>query len=174
MFYEISHNLVQQETLVLPDGRTQRGFVHRKGATRALPAGHPDLVGTQWETHGPSRASCRARCSRRGDSAIRCEGAYGSGCSVNHGAGRVMARGASEARARAAASTTSTARCARSRARSAACQIRGIVGNTEHTPLDECGHVYKNLDAVLRVLEDEGIARVAQRLYPVANIKGTD
>ena len=30
VFYEISHNLVQQETLVLPDGRTQRGFVHRK------------------------------------------------------------------------------------------------------------------------------------------------
>ena len=49
-----------------------------------------------------------------------------------------------------------------------------IIHNTEHTPLDECGHVYKNLDAVLRVLEDEGIARVARRLYPVANIKGTD
>ena len=52
VFYEISHNLVQQETLVLPDGRTQRGFVHRKGATRALPAGHPDLAGTQWESTG--------------------------------------------------------------------------------------------------------------------------
>jgi tRNA-splicing ligase RtcB len=53
-------------------------------------------------------------------------------------------------------------------------QIRGIVGNTRRTPLDECGHVYKDLDTVLGVLESEGIARVAQRLYPVANIKGTD
>jgi hypothetical protein len=53
-------------------------------------------------------------------------------------------------------------------------QIQGIVGNTDHTPLDECGHVYKSLDAVLGVLEGAGIARVAQRLYPVANIKGTD
>jgi hypothetical protein len=35
VFYEISHNLVQQETLVLPDGSTKRGFVHRKGATRS-------------------------------------------------------------------------------------------------------------------------------------------
>ena len=52
--------------------------------------------------------------------------------------------------------------------------VRGIVGNTERTPLDECGHVYKDLDAVLRVLEAEGIAEVAQRLYPVANIKGMD
>lgn len=53
-------------------------------------------------------------------------------------------------------------------------EIRGIVGNTRRTPLDECGHVYKDLDEVLRVLETEGIAKVAKRLYPVANIKGTD
>ena len=52
VFYEISHNLVQEETLVLPDGTTKKGFVHRKGATRAFPAGHPDLVGTKWETTG--------------------------------------------------------------------------------------------------------------------------
>ena len=38
-------------------------------------------------------------------------------------------------------------------------KIRGIVGNTERTPLDECGHVYKDLDEVLAVLESEGIAR---------------
>ena len=52
VFYEISHNLVQEETLVLPDGTTKKGFVHRKGATRAFPAGHPDLVGTKWEKTG--------------------------------------------------------------------------------------------------------------------------
>jgi tRNA-splicing ligase RtcB len=45
VYYEISHNLVQEETLVLPDGSTSKGFVHRKGATRAFPAGHPDLKG---------------------------------------------------------------------------------------------------------------------------------
>jgi tRNA-splicing ligase RtcB len=53
-------------------------------------------------------------------------------------------------------------------------EIKGIVGNTERTPLDECGHVYKDLDEVLGVLESEGIARVAHRMYPVANIKGAD
>jgi RNA-splicing ligase RtcB len=53
-------------------------------------------------------------------------------------------------------------------------EIRGIVGNTPKTPLDECGHVYKDLDEVLRVLEVEGIAEVRHRLYPVANLKGTD
>jgi hypothetical protein len=41
-------------------------------------------------------------------------------------------------------------------------------------PLDECGHVYEDLDAVLAVLEAEGIAHVAHRLYPVANLEGAD
>ena len=53
-------------------------------------------------------------------------------------------------------------------------EVTGIAGNTKRTPLDECGHVYKDLDAVIGVLEQEGIARLANRLYPVANIKGTD
>ena len=48
------------------------------------------------------------------------------------------------------------------------------MGNHRHVPLDECAHVYKDLDEVLAVLEGEGIARVANRLYPVANIKGAD
>ncbi|HTA90895.1 MAG TPA: hypothetical protein VK745_14995 [Polyangiaceae bacterium] len=52
--------------------------------------------------------------------------------------------------------------------------IDGIVGNTERTPLDECAHVYKQLDEVLAVLEAENIARVAHRLFPVANLKGAE
>ena len=119
------------------------------------------------------RASCRARCCKAPRSCFRCEGAYASGCSVNHGAGRVMARG--QAKRELAPLQDDIDREMRTITRTlGGVPIRGIVGNTEHTPLDECGHVYKNLDAVLRVLEDEGIARVAQRLYPVANIKGTD
>jgi tRNA-splicing ligase RtcB len=172
VLYEISHNLVQQETLVLPDGSTKRGFVHRKGATRAFPAGHPDLVGTQWETTGHP---CLVPGSMRDGAAILypLEGAYDSGCSVNHGAGRMLARG--QAKRDLAPLQGDIDREMRSITRTlGGVPIRGIVGNTEHTPLDECGHVYKDLDAVLRVLEDEGIADVAHRLYPVANIKGMD
>jgi tRNA-splicing ligase RtcB len=172
VFYEISHNLVQQETLVLPDGSTKRGFVHRKGATRAFPPGHPDLVGTQWETTGHP---CLVPGSMRDGAAILfpLEGAYSSGCSVNHGAGRMLARG--QAKRDLAPLQGDIDREMRSITRTlGGVPIRGIVGNTEHTPLDECGHVYKNLDEVLRVLEAEGIAEVAHRLYPVANIKGMD
>lgn len=53
-------------------------------------------------------------------------------------------------------------------------EIRGIVGNTQRTPLDACSHVYKDLDEVPCVLDADGIARIAKRMYPVANIKGTD
>jgi tRNA-splicing ligase RtcB len=172
VFYEISHNLVQEEALVLPDGATRRGFVHRKGATRALPAGHPDLAGTQWETTGHP---CLVPGSMYQGAAILfpLEGAYASGCSVNHGAGRVLARGQAK-RELAAVHDQIDAEMENVTRTLGGVAIRGIVGNTERTPLDECAHVYKDLDAVLRVLEDEGIARVAQRLYPVANIKGTD
>jgi tRNA-splicing ligase RtcB len=50
LVYEISHNLVQEETH--PDLFEHPVWVHRKGATRALPAGHPMLAGTRWETTG--------------------------------------------------------------------------------------------------------------------------
>ena len=52
-------------------------------------------------------------------------------------------------------------------------EVEGILTNTRLTPLDECRHVYKPLDTVLSVLETEDIATVSQRLYPVANIKGS-
>jgi tRNA-splicing ligase RtcB len=100
-------------------------------------------------------------------------GAAQSGFSVNHGSGRLLARGAAK---RALAPSQGRIDCEmRDVERSfAGVKIRGIVGNTERTPLDECGHVYKDLDEVLAVLEAEGIAKVAHRLYPVANLKGVD
>ncbi len=172
VFYEISHNLVQQETLLLPDGSTQQGFVHRKGATRAFPAGHPDLDGTPWQTTGHP---CLVPGSMFEGAAILypLEGAYRSGCSVNHGAGRVMARGQAK-REFAVMHDDIDAEMRDVTRVLGGVSVKGIVGNTVRTPLDECGHVYKDLDEVLSVLENVGIARVAQRLYPVANIKGSD
>jgi tRNA-splicing ligase RtcB (3'-phosphate/5'-hydroxy nucleic acid ligase) len=172
VFYEISHNLVQEETLVLPDGTTKRGFVHRKGATRAFPAGHPDLRGTRWFDTGHP---CLIPGSMLDGAAILFprEGAYRSGCSVNHGSGRHMSRG--EAKRELSAIHDEIDHEMRTIERTlGGVKIRGIVGNTERTPLDECGHVYKNLDEVLRVLVEENVADVRNRLYPVANLKGTE
>ncbi len=172
VYYEISHNLVQEETLVLPDGTTQRGFVHRKGATRAFPAGHPDLAGTRWEATGHP---CLVPGSMYEGAAILFPqpGAYKSACSVNHGSGRLLARGEAKRRFESRQQRIDDEMAAVERS-FAGVLVEGIVGNHGHVPLDECAHVYKDLDEVLAVLEAEGIARVARRLYPVANIKGMD
>jgi tRNA-splicing ligase RtcB len=170
VYFEISHNLVQEETLVLPDGTCKRGFVHRKGATRAFPAGHPDLEGTPWATTGHP---CLIPGSMYAGAAILFPeaGAHATACSVNHGSGRVLARG--EAKRKLEKKQDAIDEEMRTVKRSfAGVEIEGIVGNTRKTPLDECGHVYKDHDAVLEVLEAEGIARVARRLFPVANMKG--
>jgi len=172
VYYEISHNLVQEETLVLPDGSTKKGFVHRKGATRAFPAGHPDLVGTRWEATGHP---CLIPGSMYEGAAILFprSGAYRSACSVNHGSGRLLGRGEAKRKLEPEQRRIDDEMATVQRT-FAGVAIEGIVGNHRHVPLDECGHVYKNLDEVLAVLEDEGIATVAHRLYPVANIKGAD
>jgi tRNA-splicing ligase RtcB (3'-phosphate/5'-hydroxy nucleic acid ligase) len=173
-YYEISHNLVQEETIVLPDGSTTRGFVHRKGSTRAFPAGHPDLLGTKWEKSGHP---CLIPGSMVSGGAILfpLEGAYKSGCSVNHGSGRLLGRG--QAKRDLSAIHDEIDAEMRGVVRYFGpdkIKITGIVGNTERTPLDECDSCYKNLDEVLTVLEDEGIARIHRRLWPVANLKGMD
>ena len=173
-YYEISHNLVQEETLVLPDGTTKRGFVHRKGATRAFPAGHPDLVGTKWADTGHP---CLIPGSMLAGAAILfpLDGAYKSGCSVNHGSGRLLARG--EAKRQLTCLHDEIDAEMRDVERYFGpdkVKITGIVSNCARTPIDECGHVYKDLDDVLAVLETEGIAKIHRRLFPVANLKGME
>jgi tRNA-splicing ligase RtcB len=172
VFYEISHNLVQEETLVLPDGTTTKGFVHRKGATRAFPAGHPDLKGTKWFDTGHP---CLIPGSMYDGAAILypLEGAYGSGCSVNHGSGRTMARG--EARREfAPVQSMINDEMAEVTRTLGGVAVKGIMSNHANIPLDECCHVYKDLNTVLDVLVQNGVARLDARLYPVANIKGAD
>jgi tRNA-splicing ligase RtcB len=172
VYYEISHNLVQEETLVLPDGTVKKGFVHRKGATRAFPAGHPDLVGTVWENTGHP---CLIPGSMYHGAAILFAqpGAHKSACSVNHGSGRILGRGEAKRKLEHKQLRIDEEMKTVKRVFDGV-TIEGIVGNHKHTPLDECGHVYKDLDEVLSVLETTGIARVAHRMFPVANMKGTD
>jgi tRNA-splicing ligase RtcB len=151
IYYEISHNLVQRES-----GR----FVHRKGATRAFPGGHPFLRGTAWEKTGhpiliPGSMSTGSAIL------FAKEGSRESIHSVNHGAGRCMSRGAAR-------------KTLDQRKIDAEMAEAGIVLNTRNTPIDEAGACYKNLDVVLDAVETAGLAEVKVRLRPVACIKGND
>ena len=172
VFYEISHNLVQQERLLLPDGTYKQGYVHRKGATRAMPAGHVDLVGTGWHETGHP---CLVPGSMYEGAAILTPlpGAHQSACSVNHGSGRVMARGAAK-RGLAHKQQWIDDQMHNVSRQFAGVTVEGIVTNSKHIPLDESNEVYKNLDTVLGVLVNNKIATISRRLYPVAVIKGTD
>jgi tRNA-splicing ligase RtcB len=172
VYFDISHNLVQEETLVFPDGTTRRGFVHRKGATRAFPAWHPDLQGSRWEKTGHP---VLIPGSMYDGAAILFPGpeAYQSACSVNHGSGRSMARNDAKRKLEHKQLRIDDEMATVQRTFGGV-PIEGIVTNHKHVPLDECRYVYKDLGAVLQVLTETNIARVERRLWPVANIKGTD
>ena len=89
LVYEISHNLVQRE--LHPEfGEV---LVHRKGATRAFPAGHPALAGGMWAETGHPVLIPGSNCDL--SFILRpLPGAAASGYSVNHGAGRRLSRSA--------------------------------------------------------------------------------
>ena len=157
LVYEISHNLVQREQ------HPELGdvLVHRKGATRAFPAGHPALVGTPWETTGHP---VLIPGSNKDYSFILrpLPGASASAYSVNHGAGRRLSRGK--------AMKTLSQRAIDDEYRAA-----GIVVNTDgRVPLDEAGPCYKPAEEVIQAVLDAGLARVEHRLFPLSSLKGAD
>ena len=157
LVYEISHNLVQAEH------HPEFGdvWVHRKGATRAFPGGHPALAGTRWETTGHP---VLIPGSNRDYSYILmpAAGAHRSGYSVNHGAGRRMSRG--EAMRQLDQQKVNE-------------QYRRddiLVNLDGRVPLDESSACYKDSREVIDAVVGAGLATVAHTLWPVASIKGTE
>lgn len=156
MIYEISHNLAQYEWLGDALGW---GWVHRKGATRALPAGHPGLAGTRWEATGhpvliPGSNHDYSYILRPAP------GAEKSAYSVNHGAGRRMSR--------AQAKKTLSQRDI-----NAIYAADGVIVNDRgDVPIDEAGPAYKSSEQVIATVVAAGLATVEYRLWPLASLKG--
>jgi tRNA-splicing ligase RtcB len=159
MVYEISHNLVQEESH--PDLFRRPVWIHRKGATRALPAGHPMLEGTRWATTGhpviiPGSMGDSSYVLRPLPGAARC--LY----SVNHGAGR--------RKSRTGARREITQAAADKRMR----DLGVMVNAGGRVPIDESPDCYKPAEEVIRAVTDAGLAQVEVRLSPIASIKGND
>jgi tRNA-splicing ligase RtcB len=157
LVYEISHNLVQREE----HPEFGDAWVHRKGATRAFPAGHPALAGTQWETTG--HPVLIPGSNKDWSYILRpLEGAVKSGYSVNHGAGRRLSRSAAN-------------RELSQRAIDDEYREAGIVVNTDgRVPLDEAAPAYKSSQEVIEAVTSAGLARIEHALYPLASLKGVD
>lgn len=157
LIYEISHNLVQREWH--PDfGEV---WVHRKGATRAFPAGHPGLAGTIWEQTGhpvliPGSNMDYSYILRP------LAGAVKSAFSVNHGAGRRMSRSAAMQRF----SQESI---------NAEYRAAGIPVNVAASvPIDEAAPCYKPASEVIAAVVGAGLAKVENTLWPLSSLKGTE
>jgi tRNA-splicing ligase RtcB len=157
LVYEISHNLAQEETLT--DGRV--GWVHRKGATRAFPAGHPALAGTKWQDTGhPGLIP-----GSMGDKSyilMPRPGAAKALWSVNHGCGRRMSRG--EARQRLTQSGVNKQMK----------RLNVLVNAGGDVPIDESPDVYKPAEDVIAAVVAADLAEVRTVLSPIASIKGVD
>lgn len=154
LVYEISHNLVQREWN--PEfGEVQ---VHRKGATRAFPAGHPGLVGTPWaETGHPVLIP---GSNRDYSFILRPKDSAKSGFTVNHGAGRRMSR----AQAKKSLDQDFIDRDYKK---------KGIVVNLDgHVPIDEAGPAYKSSRHVIEAVTQARLAEVEHELWPLASLKG--
>ncbi|VVB96587.1 tRNA-splicing ligase RtcB [uncultured archaeon] len=159
LIYDVAHNVAKLEEHVI-NGEKKMVYVHRKGATRAFPPGHPDVpqvyrkvgqpvlipgsMGTpSFVLHGTPKAM---------------ELTFGSAC---HGAGRVSSRSAALKEFRGETIQKELA-------------ARGIsVRATQPSVIaEEAPAVYKPSEDVVDVVHQLGIARKVVRLMPIGVAKG--
>ncbi|MGE5274303.1 MAG: RtcB family protein [Verrucomicrobiota bacterium] len=153
--YDVAHNVAKVER---HGGRDV--LVHRKGATRAFPAGSPDIpadyhaVGQPVFIPGSMGTASFVLAGEPG----ALEHSFGTTC---HGAGRAMSRtrarkqiGGGELRRR--------------------LEAQGIVVRCPSNKglAEEAPFAYKDVERVVEVVERAGLARRAARLVPVGVVKG--
>jgi len=159
MVYDVAHNIAKLEQYEV-GGRLRTLCVHRKGATRAFPAGHAEVplayrqVGQPVLVPGDMGRSSWVLVGQP----MAMEQTFGSCC---HGAGRLMSRGAA-------------IRAAKGRSIEKELLARGVVARSrERTGLaEEQPEAYKDVSQVAEAVQSAGISRKVARLRPIGVIKG--
>lgn len=155
LVYFISHNIARKETV---HGRET--WVHRKGATRAFPAKHPQLAGTPF--HATGHPILLPGNPQAGSAVMVAEpGASVSCYSVNHGAGRMMGR-------------KQAYRVLDQQAIDRSFDAMDILTNCRQYPRDEAPAAYKDFDEVLRSVRLAGLASEVARLTARFVLKDAD
>jgi tRNA-splicing ligase RtcB len=161
LVYDVSHNLAKLETHVV-DGVPQELCVHRKGATRAFPAGHPDLPPHYRALDCPQPVLIPGDMGRYSYVVVGTEQAmqetFGSIC---HGAGRLLSRGEAK---RQLGKTDIAALLAARGITVRAADPRGLA--------EEASEAYKDVADVVATAERAGLARKVARLRPLIVVKG--
>lgn len=157
LLYDVSHNLAKLEHHDV-DGERRLLCVHRKGATRALPPGHPDLPPDLQAWGQPVLVPGSMGTASHVLVGVTGGGAFHSTC---HGAGRTMSRHAATRRIR--------GRELRDQLAAAGIAVRA---HSDRGLAEEAPFSYKDVDEVVATCEQAGLARRVARLRPIGVLKG--
>jgi tRNA-splicing ligase RtcB len=160
LIYDVAHNIAKIETHAVARGVTKPVCVHRKGATRAFPPGHPEIpdayqsIGQPVIIPGSMGTASWVLAGLPGSM----EQSFGTTC---HGAGRMMSR-------------TAAVKLAAGRRIDRELDALGIIARARgHKGLaEEQPAAYKDVDHVVDVVDKAGISKKVARLRPVGVIKG--
>jgi tRNA-splicing ligase RtcB len=157
--YDVAHNIAKIETYEV-EGKNLSLCVHRKGATRAFPAGHPDIPSKYQKIGQP--VLIPGDMGRYSYIAVGAEGAmresFGSVC---HGAGRMKSRHAARRNLR----DEDVARELASRGILAKAASRGGLA-------EETSAAYKDVTEVVEVCHQAGLCCKVAKASPLGVVKG--
>ncbi len=159
LIYDVAHNIAKIEEHFV-NGKKMKLVVHRKGATRAFPPGHPELP--EIYRHIGQPVLIPGDMGRASYVLLGTEKAmketFGSTC---HGAGRVMSR-------------HQAIRRAKGRAIWREMEDKGIIVRSagRETLAEEMSEAYKDVSNVVDVVHNAGISKKVARLRPMGVIKG--
>ena len=159
LVYDVAHNIAKLEQHQVGSERKPL-WVHRKGATRAFPAGHPELPAAYQACGQPVLIPGdmgRASWVLVGEPAAM-ERSFGTTC---HGAGRLLSR-------------TAAVKSAHGRRIDRELEQAGVLARSSSARglAEEQPAAYKDVDVVVDVVERAGLSRRVARLRPVGVIKG--
>lgn len=157
--YDVSHNIGKRETHTI-NGKPKELLLHRKGATRSFGPSRSEIP-SAYELAGqpvliPGTMGTSSYVLAGTDESL--EQAFGSSC---HGAGRTMSR----TKAKKIVHGTTLRQQLESQGIIVRCD--SSAGLAEEAPL-----AYKDVDAVVNVIANAGLARKVARVVPLAVIKG--
>ncbi len=159
LVYDVAHNIAKLEEHDI-DGKRVKVYVHRKGATRSFPPGHPAVPSDYRDVGQPVLIP-----GSQGTASYLMVGTHQamseSFGTTAHGAGRVMSR----ARAKRIYRGTQIVQMLAQ---------RGIIVKPASFAVaaEEAPGAYKDVDEVVNVTHRAGIAKLVARLRPIGVVKG--
>lgn len=158
LIYDVAHNIAKIEKYKI-DGKEKTLCVHRKGATRAFPPGHPDLPAKYSEIGQP--VIIPGDMGRNSYLLVGTRGAEETFYSTCHGAGRRLSRHAA-------------INACRGRSIGRELESKGILvmSSGRETLAEEAPEAYKDVNQVVNVVAGAGISKKVCRMRPIGVIKG--